>query len=119
MVPSGFLVICSICPKLLALTNSKPNLRSKDPPPQLPPPCRPGKEIVGFSANGKYGPPMRGLCCAMNSRQYFSSSGVTVATSFIENDCRANGGGFTGNGCVGDADSPGTSLDGTLRSSIG
>ena len=35
------------------------------------------------------------------------------------NDCVANGGGVVGNGCVGHACSPGTSLAGTGRSSIG
>ena len=33
--------------------------------------------------------------------------------------CRSNGGGFVGNGCVGDAFSPGTVDAGTGRSSIG
>ena len=39
--------------------------------------------------------------------------------SFSVNDCRANGGGAVGNGCVGDVHSPGTSVCGTGRSSIG
>src|SRR5689334_17163961 len=117
IVPSAFFVICSICPKLLALTYNNPRAGSKEPPPQLPPPWRPGKLIVGDSASGRNGPPKRGLCCSMNERQYASSSGVTVATSAIEKVCRANGGGLSGNGCVGEARSPGTSLDGTGRSS--
>ncbi len=33
--------------------------------------------------------------------------------------CRANGGGFTGRGCVGEANSPSTCDGGTGRSSIG
>ena len=39
--------------------------------------------------------------------------------SFSVNDWRANGGGAVGNGCVGQLFSPGTSLCGTGRSSIG
>ena len=39
--------------------------------------------------------------------------------SFSVNDCRANGAGLVGNGCVGQLFSPGTSDCGTGRSSIG
>src|SRR4029453_17478494 len=40
-------------------------------------------------------------------------------TSSSVNDCRTNGGGFVGKGCVGDECSNGTSLFSTARSSIG
>jgi hypothetical protein len=46
----------------------------------------------------------------------FRSHGLTSST---ENDCRPNGAGFVGKGCVGQDCSPGTSLAGTGRSSIG
>ena len=39
--------------------------------------------------------------------------------SFSFSDCFAKGGGLVGNGCVGQPCSPGTSLAGTGRSSIG
>ena len=39
--------------------------------------------------------------------------------SFSVNDCLANGAGFVGKGCVGDVHSPGTSVCGTGRSTIG
>ena len=47
------------------------------------------------------------------------SSGVKSIRSSIVTPCRSNAGGFVGNGCVGDAFSPGT-VDGAVgRSSIG
>ena len=48
-----------------------------------------------------------------------SSSGRNGLISFSVKDCRANGGGAVGNGCVGHACSPGMSDFGTGRSSIG
>ena len=48
-----------------------------------------------------------------------SSGLMNGLTSSGLNTWRANGGGFEGMGCVGDETSPGTSLFGTGRSSIG
>ena len=53
----------------------------------------------------------RSVSCSSALMNGFTSSGV--------NAWRANGGGLVGNGCVGDDTSPGTSLFGTARSSIG
>src|SRR5215510_15237063 len=50
-------------------------------------------------------------CCRSAGVKSISSDSVTA--------CRAYAGGFVGNGCVGDVFSPGTSLCGTGRSSIG
>ena len=47
------------------------------------------------------------------------SSGVKSITSSRAKPCRSNGGGFVGNGCVGEYHSPGTLPCGTGRSSIG
>src|SRR5687767_11779861 len=47
------------------------------------------------------------------------SSGVKSISSSIEEPWRPYGGGFVGNGCVGEYHSPGTSPFGTGRSSIG
>ena len=45
------------------------------------------------------------------------ASEIVVSSFCVNGVTRASGGGFTGNGCVGDVASPGTSLDGTGRSS--
>ena len=56
-------------------------------------------------------------CQASGSAQHLNYSGVTVATSPGFIDILDSGGGFTGNGCVFEARSSGTSLAGTGRSS--
>ena len=56
---------------------------------------------------------------ATSSRQYFSCSGSLVKISSGPMLTRASGPGLTGNGCVGQVCSPGTSLCGTGRSSTG
>src|SRR5580692_6829238 len=49
----------------------------------------------------------------------FSASVAYGLISFSVKDWRANGGGFVGNGCVGELHSPGTSDWGTTLSSMG
>src|SRR5688572_25864947 len=46
-------------------------------------------------------------------------SGVKSMSSFSLAPCKSYGGGFVGNGCVGEVHSPGTSDFGTRRSRIG
>src|SRR5712691_11453382 len=70
---------------------------------------------------GVYGPRLRPpSVLASSSRQAVSCSGVTFAmSSGYLKLIRTKGGGLTGNGCVGEYHSPGTSPLGTGRSSIG
>src|SRR5207244_12571764 len=96
--------------------------------PQLAPPRPPGKVSVlgadapsarnrqGVNGPALYTPPTR----STRSAQAFACSGVVSAAVTRSSGLyvfRASGGGFTGNGCVGNASSPGTSLVGTGRSS--
>src|SRR4051794_2741515 len=87
---------------------------------QLPPPTQPGKITRSFGPYCAYGvPPIAPPSSANRSLQYFSCSEVTLATSSSLKLIRANGGGFTGNGCVGQFWSPGVGLSlTTSRSSI-
>ena len=57
--------------------------------------------------------------CWTMRRASASSSGVRSMISSSSNPCRSNGGGLVGNGWVGERVSPGTSLAGTGRSSMG
>ena len=69
---------------------------------------------------GVKGPSLRAL--AMRSRNCARCSSVRMygLRSATVNDCRENGSGFVGNGCVGDRYWPGTVVFcGTGRSSIG
>ncbi len=56
---------------------------------------------------------------AIRARHASRSSGVAPHASSAETCWRETAGSDTGNGCVGDAASPGTSLFGTGRSSTG
>src|SRR5262245_41807248 len=86
--------------------------------PQFAPPLCPGNSIEPLRLGGVKTPSLREfLSC---SRTLACSSGVRYGLmSFSVNDCRANGGGIVGIGCVGDVTSPGTSVCGTDFSSIG
>src|SRR5262249_11941529 len=86
--------------------------------PQLAPPLWPGISIDPFRLRGVKGPSFREF---RNSSRTLacSSSERKGLMSFSVNDCRANGGGAVGKGCVGDVFSPGASVCGTGRSSIG
>ena len=87
--------------------------------PQFAPPHAPGNWMCGRrwldGVNTPSFAASRTSCfsfsCSSGLTNGFTSSGVI--------DCRANGGGLVGIGWVGDETSPGTSLFGTGRSSIG
>src|SRR5918994_5474221 len=87
--------------------------------PQFAPPCAPGIEIVSFNAGGVKSPSLR--ASAIRFFQVSRWSGVRTygLMSLTLSFCGANGGGAVGNGCVGHSTSPGISLLGTRRSSIG
>src|SRR6516162_22793 len=85
-------------------------------PAHPPPPSDPGKTSVGSIPYGVYGPMFTDL--SYSSVQYFSDSGEILLTSFRVMASRVSPAGFSGNGCVGHASSPGASKRGTGRSSI-
>src|SRR6266513_2030793 len=88
--------------------------------PQLAPPCAPGMATVSTPSDGGMNIlPLR--AAAILVFQVSRSSGVRMywLISVSLSDCFANGGGLVGNGCVGHDSSPGTSLFGTGRSSMG
>src|SRR4051794_27746160 len=88
--------------------------------PQLAPPCAPGMATVSIPiAGGTKRPPFRALL--IRSFHFARSSGVRMywLISSSVSDCFAKGGGLVGKGCVFHPCSPGTSLAGTGRSSIG
>src|SRR4030095_9238626 len=92
-------------------TNREPSPGLKADPFQLPPPVHPGKITRSFGPYCAYGPPV--ITPPSNSKrplQKASCSGVIFATSCGENVIRAIGGGFSGNGCVGEYSSPGSGL---------
>jgi len=90
---------------------------SYDPPPQFAPPFVPGKNTVGCSVTGGNRSVLR-FTPFVFSRHSARDSAVTVVKSSGRIDCRANGGGFTGTGCVGELCSPGTGLFGNGISRI-
>src|SRR5215218_2410945 len=104
---------------LMLNTYTMPFAGSAAVQPQLAPPCAPGMETVSLNDGGVKSPSLRAF--AMRVFHVSRSSGVRMyglmssAVSF----CGANGGGAVGNGWVGDAASPGISLVGTRRSSMG
>ncbi len=92
---------------------------------QLPEPHVPGLPSVprfppgssDLSDGGvKIGPSTNG---STSSSARARSSGVKSIRSSSVTPCASNGGGFVGNGCVGEERSPGTVDRGTGRSSIG
>src|ERR1044071_4642907 len=113
------LTILLSIPKSCDGTKRYPSVGSNAEPFQFPPPVHPGKITRSFGPYCANGPPVIAPpSSARRSRQYFSCSGVIVATSSGENVIRASGGGLTGNGCVGQYSSPGSGLsDATGRSS--
>jgi hypothetical protein len=72
-----------------------------------------------MNAGGVKMPSFRALATRSRIAVYCSGLSSHRFTSSTVNVCFANGGGLVGNGCVGHACSPGTSLCGTARSSIG
>src|SRR5205085_2714082 len=88
-------------------TNRYPSVGSNAEPFQFPPPVHPGKITRSFGPYCAYGPPvMTPPSSSSSPRQYFSCSDVTRAISAGENVILARGGGFRGNGCVGEYSSP-------------
>jgi len=87
--------------------------------PQFAPPWAPGIDTVSLNAGGVNSPSLRAF--AMRVFQVSRCSAVRMygLISSTVSRCGANGGGAVGNGCVGHAASPGISLEGTRRSSMG
>src|SRR5580698_1000826 len=107
------------CPTFITFTNNKSREGSIDTPPQFPPPSVLGKnKALPSSGSGVYGTPIFIRFAANNSRQKRACSGERSYISSNRNVFFASGGGFTGNGCVGEVTSPGTAVWGTGRSSI-
>src|SRR6185295_19785406 len=102
----------------MMLVKIMPSRGLNETPFQLPPPTAPGNNTMFRpSSHGVYGTESTRLYFSQSALQYASCSGVMPfgrSSFFIE--LRASGAGFTGNGCVGDDFSPGTSLCGTGRS---
>src|SRR6185503_11971880 len=93
--------------RLLVLVKIRPRFGSNETPPQSPPPMLPGISTVGVVPKGVKGPL---LCSVANqSPQYFSASGERLLSCVAFKLIGARGGGFTGNGSVGEYHSPGTS----------
>src|SRR4029434_3140067 len=88
-------------------------------PCQLPPPIAPGNVTTSCPTfHGVYGTASCNLYLSQMPSQNAASSGwMFFGSSERFNAMRASGGGFSGNGCVGDDFSPGAVLCGTGRSS--
>src|SRR5580704_18871143 len=102
----------------LDTTNMRPRFGSTAELPQVAPPEFPGICTVPCRLGGVKIPSLRNI---LNSCRILACSASVMygLMSFSVNDCLANGGGLVGNGCVGQASSPGTSDFGTVRSSTG
>ena len=86
--------------------------------PQLAPPTAPGTATVSSVDGGLNNPFLAFLRRSVHVARSSAERKYGVM-SFSVIVWRANGGSTVGNGCVGQACSPGTSLFGTARSSIG
>src|SRR3954453_10714947 len=103
---------------LIARTYRNPVSGSKDAPPQFAPPLVVGRSQVPFNEGGVKIAPERYRLISSSASCF--TSGVRVLASSSVTPCGTNAGGFAGNGCVGWAFSPGTSLVvSTGRSTIG
>src|SRR5437879_13809123 len=89
-------------------TNRYPREGSNEVPDQVAPPRVPGISKVRSSRHGLKMRP--GRIEPKFSRQYLRDSGVTVVMSSRATEILARGGGLTGDGCVGQAVSPGNLL---------
>ena len=87
--------------------------------PQFAPPWLPGIAIVSVKPGGVNGPSLRAFATRSRIASYCSGVASHGLTSSTVNVMRPNGAGLVGHGCVGHAFSPGISLFGTGRSSIG
>ena len=87
--------------------------------PQFAPPTAPGCVIVALNWDNGVNNPV----CILSIFRFQSSRSSGVRKNGVMSadviSCLANGGTTVGNGCVGHASSPGKSLGGTGRSSIG
>src|ERR1044071_256981 len=107
-----------IVARLLVLTKMRPSGGLNATPPQLPPPMVPlNTTDIFLKAYGVYAPSLYICSLSHHAVQNWFDSGVTVVRSAFVMPSRAHGAGLTGNGCVGDACSPGTWLGGTFLSS--
>src|SRR3954469_1262460 len=100
-----------------ALMYSTPVCGSSAPPPQPAPPMAPGIVSVPTIDGGVNSLPARYAAIVACARALIA--GVKSTRSESPKPCRAKGAGLVGNGWVRAAISPGTSLAGTGRSSIG
>src|SRR3954454_12794598 len=114
-LPGAALCMRPIDPRQLVLTKIRCRFGSNATPPQFPPPIVEGKTLEPPARKGVYGPLFGYLFS--RSAQNFLLSGESSASSDSDMLLRASGGGFNGNGCVGQLFSPGTSLAGTGLSS--
>src|SRR5436309_14333788 len=104
---------------LLVFDTNRCSSGSYDGPQKLIPPAGPGGDtLYRLKAIGMYGPPSFMSLSSTRCSQYDWCCGSPLYNLSREIVFCASGGGLTGNGCVGDACSPGTSLFGTGRSSI-
>src|SRR3954470_21623009 len=87
--------------------------------PQFAPPCAPGIETVSFNDGGVKSPSFRAFVIRAFHVARSSAVRMNGLISSAVSFCGARGGGTVGNGWVGHACSPGISLDGPRRSSIG
>src|SRR6185369_5196722 len=104
---------------LLVFEMNRCSLGSYDAPQKLMPPAGPGGEMLYWSTPiGMNGPPSFMLLSSTMCSQYDCSCGSPLYRLLRETVICVSGGGFTGNGCVGDVRSRGNSLFGTVRSSM-
>src|SRR5690349_23076569 len=89
-------------------TTSVPRPGSTAAPPQFAPPLLPGICTVPRKLGGVNSPSLRALSIMSRKRARSSALRYGERSSTV-NFWREKGGGFTGNGCVGDVFSPGTS----------
>src|ERR1039457_5929488 len=108
----------SIQGRSLETTTRMPRVGSTAAPPQLAPPLLPGICTLPRKLGGVNNPSLRALRIMSRKRARSAALRYGLRSSTV-NFWRENGGGFTGNGCVGDVFSSGTSEAGTGRSSTG
>src|SRR5215471_5104508 len=100
-------------------TNTAPLAGFAEVVPQFEPPWLPGIWIVSRMEGGVKIPSLRALSTTCFHLARSSEVRIYGLISSAVNFWTEKGGGLTGNGCVGQACSPGISLLGTGRSSMG
>src|ERR1039457_2227999 len=101
----------SIQGRSLETTTRMPRVGSTAAPPQLAPPLLPGICTLPRKLGGVNNPSLRALRIMSRKRARSAALRYGLRSSTV-NFWRENGGGFTGNGCVGDVFSPGTAVGG-------